>query len=61
MSPYVGLVTVDHTDLWLAPAQGARMVICPPADGQSRERLERPHAIAMAAEAVPEAEEAGAA
>ncbi|MEW2168005.1 helix-turn-helix transcriptional regulator [Streptomyces sp. NPDC007084] len=63
VSPYVGLVTVDHTDLWLAPAQGARMVIYPPADEQSRERLERLHTIALAAEleAGPQTEQAGAA
>ncbi|MFD9398252.1 helix-turn-helix transcriptional regulator [Streptomyces sp. NPDC060011] len=62
VSPYVGLVTVDHTDLWLAPAQGARMVTYPPADEQSRQRLERLHAIALEAEAeAGEAGEAGAA
>ncbi len=44
---YVGLLTLDHTDLWLGPHNGARMVTYAPADQQSRERLEKLHAIAM--------------
>ncbi|WP_327428561.1 MULTISPECIES: helix-turn-helix transcriptional regulator [unclassified Streptomyces] len=53
VNPYVGLITVDHTDLWLAPDMGARMVTYAPMDEESRERLERLHEIALAAE--PEA------
>ncbi|WP_405918517.1 MULTISPECIES: helix-turn-helix transcriptional regulator [unclassified Streptomyces] len=55
MNPYVGLVTVDHTDLWLAPDLGARMVTYAPHDEETRERLERLYAIALEAEAAAEA------
>lgn len=55
VNPYVGLVTVDHTDLWLAPDLGARMVTYAPSDEESRERLEKLHAIALEAEAEAEA------
>ncbi|GGJ13209.1 helix-turn-helix transcriptional regulator [Streptomyces brasiliensis] len=41
LNPYVGLITVDHTDLWLTPQSGARMVTYVPSDAQSRERLEK--------------------
>lgn len=51
VNPYVGLITVDHTDLWLAPDMGARMVTYAPTDEESRERLEKLHEIALAAEA----------
>ncbi|MCI3269817.1 helix-turn-helix transcriptional regulator [Streptomyces cylindrosporus] len=44
---YVGRVTVDHTDLWLGPELGPRMVTYAPADDQSRERLEKLHRIAL--------------
>ncbi|MEV5434673.1 helix-turn-helix domain-containing protein [Streptomyces sp. NPDC052682] len=44
---HVGLVTVDHTDLWLGPQPGPRMVTYVPADEESRRRLERLHAIAV--------------
>ncbi|MEU2741437.1 helix-turn-helix transcriptional regulator [Streptomyces sp. NPDC007095] len=50
LNPYVGLLTVDHTDLWLAPDMGARMVTYAPTDEQSRERLRKLHEIALAAE-----------
>ncbi|MFJ3302188.1 helix-turn-helix transcriptional regulator [Streptomyces sp. NPDC086549] len=46
----VGLLTVDHTDLWLNPEAGARMVTYVPVDEESRRRLERLHALALAAE-----------
>ncbi|MFF3610625.1 helix-turn-helix transcriptional regulator [Streptomyces sp. NPDC002580] len=59
LNPYVGLVTVDHTDLWLAPDLGARMVTYAPSDDESRERLEKLHAIALEAEAKEAAAEAG--
>ncbi|MGV9272252.1 helix-turn-helix transcriptional regulator [Streptomyces griseosporeus] len=45
---YVGRLTVDHTDLWLNPELGARMVTYVPADEETRERLERLHGIALA-------------
>jgi hypothetical protein len=45
---HVGRITVDHTDLWLSPEAGARMVTYVPVDEESRERLERLHAIAAA-------------
>ncbi|CAL9438934.1 hypothetical protein SUDANB96_02218 [Streptomyces sp. enrichment culture] len=48
LNRHVGLVTVDHTDLWLAPEAGPRMVTYVPADEVSRERLERLHAMAVA-------------
>ncbi|MEU6142669.1 helix-turn-helix transcriptional regulator [Streptomyces sp. NPDC047081] len=44
---YVGRVTVDHTDLWLGPELGPRMVTYAPADEQSREKLEKLHKIAL--------------
>ncbi|WP_367221649.1 helix-turn-helix transcriptional regulator [Streptomyces sp. 16-176A] len=44
---FVGRVTVDHTDLWLSPEVGPRMVTYVPADEESRERLEKLHAIAL--------------
>ncbi|ANP54895.1 transcriptional regulator with XRE-family HTH domain [Streptomyces griseochromogenes] len=44
---YVGRVTVDHTDLWLTPDPGPRMVTYTPADEESRERLEKLHDIAL--------------
>ncbi|MER6342891.1 MmyB family transcriptional regulator [Streptomyces sp. NPDC001595] len=44
---YVGRVTVDHTDLWLSPEQGPRVVTYVPADEESRRRLERLHALAV--------------
>ncbi|WOX15633.1 helix-turn-helix transcriptional regulator [Streptomyces sp. N50] len=45
---HVGRITVDHTDLWLGPARGPRMVTYAPADDESRARLERLHALAQA-------------
>jgi hypothetical protein len=52
LNPYVGLVTLDHTDLWLSPDMGARMVTYVPADEETRERLEKLHAIALEGEAM---------
>ncbi|MFF6999165.1 helix-turn-helix transcriptional regulator [Streptomyces sp. NPDC008313] len=46
-NPRVGLLTVDHTDLWFGPHNGLRMVTYAPADSESRERLERLHEIAL--------------
>lgn len=45
---HVGRITVDHTDLWLGPARGPRMVTYAPADAESRDRLESLHALAQA-------------
>ncbi|WP_443061902.1 helix-turn-helix transcriptional regulator [Streptomyces sp. NBC_00490] len=47
-NPYVGRVSVIHTDLWLGPDLGPRMVTYTPADEESRKRLEELHAIAVA-------------
>ena len=44
---YVGRLTLVHTDLWLGPAEGPRMITYAPADEESRERLEKLHAIAV--------------
>lgn len=45
---HVGRLTVDHTDLWLGPSRGPRMVTYAPADEESRERLETLHELARA-------------
>ncbi|MGX1269832.1 helix-turn-helix transcriptional regulator [Streptomyces phaeoluteigriseus] len=47
LNRYVGRVVVDHTDLWLGPEAGPRMVTYTPADEESRARLERLHALAL--------------
>nr|WP_262505345.1 helix-turn-helix domain-containing protein [Streptomyces sp. TRM68367] len=44
---YVGRLAVDHTDLWIGPHNGPRMVTYVPADEESRERMERLHALAL--------------
>nr|WP_107309189.1 helix-turn-helix transcriptional regulator [Streptomyces sp. TP-A0356] len=44
---HVGLLTLDHTDLWLGPHNGPRMVTYAPADEASRRGLERLRAIAV--------------
>lgn len=56
LNPHVGLLTLDHTDLWLSPDFGARMVTYVPSDEETRERLEKLHAFALEAEAEAEAE-----
>ena len=45
-NPHVGLLTVTHTDLWLDPEHGARMVTYAPEDAETRERLEKLYAYA---------------
>jgi hypothetical protein len=45
---HVGRITVDHTDLWLGPSTGPRMVTYAPADEETRGGLERLYAIAQA-------------
>ncbi|MFK4103961.1 helix-turn-helix transcriptional regulator [Streptomyces sp. NPDC019531] len=47
LNRYVGLIAVDHTDLWLGPETGSRLVTYAPADEESRRRLEKLHAIAL--------------
>nr|WP_229898522.1 helix-turn-helix transcriptional regulator [Streptomyces finlayi] len=46
----VGLLHVEHVNLWLSPGNGPtsgpRLVSYPPVDAQTRERLERLHALA---------------
>ncbi|MEU6809684.1 helix-turn-helix transcriptional regulator [Streptomyces sp. NPDC046831] len=44
---HVGRLVVDHTDLWLSPGLGPRMVTYVPADEETRARLEKLHAIAL--------------
>ncbi|MGW2489242.1 helix-turn-helix transcriptional regulator [Streptomyces sp. NPDC001606] len=46
-NPYVGLLTLEHTDLWLGPELGARMVTYTPKDEQTTERLERLYELAL--------------
>ncbi|MFG3160452.1 helix-turn-helix domain-containing protein [Streptomyces sp. NPDC048232] len=53
LNRYVGRLRLDHTDLWLGPGAGPRMVTYAPADEESRERLERLHAIALERAAAP--------
>lgn len=48
LNRHVGRVVVDHTDLWLAPDVGPRMVTYVPADEASAERLRRLHEISLA-------------
>lgn len=46
LNPYVGFLSLDHTDLWLTRETGARLVTYTPTDDESRERLEKLHALA---------------
>ena len=48
LNRYVGRVVVDHTDLWLSPEAGPRMVTYVPAEEESREKLRKLHEIALA-------------
>ncbi|MFE6091401.1 helix-turn-helix domain-containing protein [Streptomyces massasporeus] len=50
---HVGRVTVDHTDLWLTPGTGPRIVTYVPADEESRERLDMLQAMALSRETNP--------
>lgn len=56
-NPHVGLLDLTHTDLWLSPELGARLVTYAPADEVTRERLEKLYAFAQVPSA--EAEESG--
>ncbi|WP_328538896.1 helix-turn-helix transcriptional regulator [Streptomyces sp. NBC_00344] len=44
----VGPLLLDHTNLWLGPMPGPRLVTYVPANTESRERLERLYALAPA-------------
>ncbi|EPD59754.1 helix-turn-helix transcriptional regulator [Streptomyces sp. HGB0020] len=44
---YVGRITVDHTDLWLGPELGPRIVTYAPADDESWNRLKKLRQIAL--------------
>ncbi|MEV3930245.1 MULTISPECIES: helix-turn-helix transcriptional regulator [unclassified Streptomyces] len=44
----VGLLRLDHTDLWLGPSAGPRLVTYVPSDEESRQALERLLATALA-------------
>ncbi|MER5894345.1 helix-turn-helix transcriptional regulator [Streptomyces sp. NPDC001876] len=44
----VGLLRLDHTDLWLGPSAGPRLVTYVPADEESRQGLERLLALSPA-------------
>ncbi|MFJ9058790.1 helix-turn-helix transcriptional regulator [Streptomyces sp. NPDC102409] len=46
----VGLLRLDHTDLWLGPSAGPRLVTYVPSDEESRQGLERLLASALAEE-----------
>ncbi|MEU3981158.1 helix-turn-helix transcriptional regulator [Streptomyces sp. NPDC026672] len=50
LNPLVGLVTLDHTDLWLNPESGARMVTYVPKDDETRKRIEELYAAVLAEE-----------
>ncbi|MFG2616783.1 helix-turn-helix domain-containing protein [Streptomyces sp. NPDC048507] len=56
LNPLVGLLYVEHTNLWLEPASGARLVSYVPLDEETRERLVRLGELAArgaGADAVP--------
>lgn len=46
LNPYVGRLSLEHTDLWLAPDVGARMVTYTPRNEETRQRLEKLYEIA---------------
>ncbi|RSO01634.1 DNA-binding protein [Streptomyces sp. WAC 05379] len=48
LNRHVGRILVDHTDLWLSPDVGPRMVTYVPADEESRVRLEKLHSLTLA-------------
>ncbi|MFF8862336.1 helix-turn-helix transcriptional regulator [Streptomyces sp. NPDC015139] len=48
LNPHVGRLSLEHTDLWLGPEAGARMVTYTPRDEETRERLERLYDLARA-------------
>ncbi|WEO97552.1 helix-turn-helix transcriptional regulator [Streptomyces sp. FXJ1.172] len=46
VNPYVGFLKLEHTDLWLSPELGARVVMYTAKDEQSQERLEKLYEMA---------------
>ncbi|MFI7497754.1 helix-turn-helix transcriptional regulator [Streptomyces sp. NPDC049687] len=46
-NPHVGLLNLHHTDLWLSPEHGARLVTYTPVDEATRERLEKLYLLAV--------------
>ncbi|MFI6081191.1 helix-turn-helix transcriptional regulator [Streptomyces sp. NPDC051217] len=44
----VGELSLHHTNLWLSPSNGSRLVSYVPADDEARERLERLHDLTLA-------------
>ncbi|WP_460108643.1 helix-turn-helix transcriptional regulator [Streptomyces sp. YKOK-J1] len=46
LNPYVGHLTLEHTDLWLGPQAGPRLVTYAPKNEETRERLEKLHELA---------------
>ncbi|MCT9087789.1 helix-turn-helix domain-containing protein [Streptomyces sp. ASQP_92] len=54
-NPHVGLLCVEHTNLWLGPSAGPRLVMYVPADDETRERLERLRALAESGQALASA------
>ncbi|WP_030347934.1 helix-turn-helix transcriptional regulator [Streptomyces sp. NRRL S-1022] len=48
LNPHVGLLTLEHTDLWLLPEAGARMVTYTPRNEETRERLDRLYELTRA-------------
>ncbi|MDQ0748324.1 hypothetical protein QF034_002555 [Streptomyces africanus] len=50
LNHHVGRITVDHTDFWLTPGTGPRIVTYVPADQESRDRLEQLRSIALSRE-----------
>ncbi|MFC1429594.1 helix-turn-helix transcriptional regulator [Streptacidiphilus sp. N1-3] len=47
LSPEVGLLHFDFTTLWLGPRESTRLISYTPADEETRERVERLHALAV--------------
>ncbi|MFD9225975.1 helix-turn-helix transcriptional regulator [Streptomyces sp. NPDC060064] len=46
---HVGLLHLEHNNLWLGPTAGPRLVSYTPLDDESRQRLEKLQALALAA------------
>ncbi|MFG3257885.1 helix-turn-helix transcriptional regulator [Streptomyces sp. NPDC048172] len=59
LNPHVGMLQFTYHGLWLNPAEGARMGVYVPVDEQTRERVERLHALVTEAEANAETETVG--
>ncbi|MGW3357465.1 helix-turn-helix transcriptional regulator [Streptomyces bungoensis] len=51
LNPYVGRLSLVHTDLWLSPQSGARMVTYTPKNEETRLRLEKLYELATAGDA----------